>query len=104
MHNENKPASNQQYWKNVEAFIQQANELAAEQGMDSVSSGLLFAAARFSAFNAATKYNDAEQLNQDKEEAVKYFTSLFRKMFDENMEEYSQHFDSMIQQKQADDA
>ncbi len=89
-------AANQQYWKNVDEFIQLANRLAEQQGMDRVSSGLLYAAARFSAFNAATKYGDREQLQQDSAEAVKYFTSIFRGMFEENIADYSEHFEKYI--------
>lgn len=93
---------NKRYWENVDAFIHHANDLAGEQGMDSVSSGLMYAAARFCAFNAATKYSDVDHLQQDKEEAVKYFTSIFRKMFDENMEEYKNNFAELVQGQSPD--
>ena len=89
-------SANEDYWKKVETFINLANELAATEGMDSVSSSLLLAAARFSAFNAASKYQDADSLETDKDEAIKYFTSIFNRMFRENMDEYIAGFDTFF--------
>ncbi len=96
-----KPSADDDYWKKVETFINLANELAATDGMDSVSSSLLLAAARFSAFNAASKYQDAGSLDTDKDEAIKYFTSIFNRMFRENMDEYVAGFDTYFKQAES---
>ncbi|HED14073.1 MAG TPA: DUF3144 domain-containing protein [Gammaproteobacteria bacterium] len=87
------------YWKNVDLFIDLANQCA--QGGDAGSSGstLLFAAARFSAFLVATRYDSKDALAQDKEKAKKHFVDIYEKMFIENLEEYTSNFDDYIQQE-----
>ncbi len=92
---ENNPA-NDVYWKIIEEFIDQANHISSTQGLDSVSSALMYAAARFSAFNAASKYDSADALSVDKQEAVKYFSETFKKMFQQNMDEYEKNFEKYI--------
>jgi len=92
----------EQYWKNVDTFISAANKMSTDQGIDNTSSTLLYAAARFSAFNAASKYKEAEALSLDKEEAIKYFTATFTKMFQQNMDDYEKNFDQYFK-SQAED-
>lgn len=89
---EKQAQESEQYWKNIELFIHQANKISTHQGLDNTSSSLLYAAARFSAFNAVSKYKDVASMAQDKEEAIKYFTSTFNKMFQQNMDDYEKNF------------
>ena len=98
----NQAQESEQYWKNIELFINQANDMSAAQGMDNTASSFLYAAARFSAFNATSKYKTAESLAQDKEEAVKYFTATFKKMFQQNMDDYESNFNQYFK-SQPDD-
>jgi len=90
--NHQQTQESEQYWKNIALFINQANDISAGQGLDNTSSSFLYAAARFSAFNAASKYKDVESLTQDKEEAIKYFTATFNKMFRQNIDDYENNF------------
>ena len=94
---EQKNEANEQYWSHVDLFISQANQLSPEQGLDHTSSTLLYAAARFNAFNASSKYKNADALAQDKDEAVKYFTASFEKMLRQNLDDYEKNFKQYIQ-------
>jgi len=85
--------TNEQFWKNIESFIHQANKMSNDQGLDNTASSFLYAAARFSAFNAVSKYKDVQSMSLDKEEAIKYFTATFNKMFQQNMDDYENNFD-----------
>ena len=84
---------NETFARRVEQFIELANHFAEQDGLDMIASSLLFAAARFGAFNAARKYNDADTLAQDGEEAAKYFADIYRKMYKQNTDEYVDNFD-----------
>ena len=97
-------ASIELYWKTVDQFIEQANQLSREHGMDHVATTLMYAAARFSAFNAASKYTSVDALKLDKDEAIKYFTDTFRKMFKQNMDDYEKNFDQYIANNKQENA
>ncbi len=102
--NKDQQAVNDRYIERVDAFIKQANQFAEAEGADSVSSSLLYAATRFSAFNASRKYTQADKLAQDKTEALKYFSDIFRKMFQENMEDYIKNFDNYFKEPDTTDS
>jgi len=50
-----------------------------------VSSSTLFAAARFNSFIVASTSESQNDLIESKEEAIKYFTEQYKKMFTKNM-------------------
>ncbi|BDM65524.1 hypothetical protein NFHSH190041_29760 [Shewanella sp. NFH-SH190041] len=70
----------------ADQFIALANQLVQqEQDVGKVGTALRFAAARFNAFEAAIKSAD---LAAEKENALEWFTSEFREMLNDNLEDH----------------
>ncbi|KZZ62545.1 hypothetical protein A3762_12425 [Oleiphilus sp. HI0125] len=77
-----------EFWERADKIIAVANEQAKEFDIGKVSSSTLYAAARYCAFNVASSADDVEEMQQDKEEAIRYFVGQFQKMLTENLDEY----------------
>jgi len=88
-----------EFWVRADAIIHLANEQCKNAPNGKVSSSLLYAAARFSAYNVAANVGDLEEMKSDKEEAIKFFTEQFKKMLIENMDDYIENFDQYIAPK-----
>ncbi len=84
------------YWNQVEAFINQANEAcdAADPGI--VAAALLNAAARFNAFVVAHSSLDKNEFAEAVEGTTNYLTGRFREHLKEHMEDYREHYTSLI--------
>ena len=81
-----------EFWERADQIIALANEQVQDSTIGKVSSSLLYAAARFNSFNVATSANDVEEMEKDKEEAVRYFTEQYKKMLIENLDDYIENF------------
>ncbi len=67
-------------------FINLANDLSDDWATPLLSAAIMFAAARFNAFNFQTM--DGDETNR--EEAIRYYTEQYSKMLRENMKELAQ--------------
>lgn len=73
------------FWNLAERFINLANEQAQELSPDMVNSALQYAAARFNAFIVAT---NSEELEDERDEAVRYLTNHYRELLRESLNDY----------------
>jgi hypothetical protein len=83
----------QEFWDRADEIIALANKQVQGSTVGKVSSSLLYAAARFNSFNVANSASDLEEMKEDKEEAVQYFTEQYRKMLKENLDDYIENFE-----------
>lgn len=67
----------------ADEFIHLANDLSDDWALPLLSAAIMFAAARFNAFNFQS--TDGEVANR--EEAIRYYTEQYNKMLRENMKE-----------------
>ena len=81
----------------VDAFIAVANQQVPESSVDDVNTAILYSAARFNAFSVARSVDSAETLQQEKQEAIKYFTQRYAELLEKNMDEHISRFDSFSQ-------
>ncbi|MDA3922562.1 MAG: DUF3144 domain-containing protein [Salinisphaera sp.] len=72
----------------IDVLNRQANEVPTGQ----VSASAMYATARFNAFQVAAGSGDAEELAAQRAHAVEYFTSQYRKMFEDHIDECLKHF------------
>jgi hypothetical protein len=84
------------YWHRVDAFINLSNELSAGAVPDEVGASLLYSAARFNAFLVAKMANNAENMAQEKQQALDYFTDHFRSMLAANLEDFTVNYDKYM--------
>lgn len=81
----------------ADALIDMLNRQANEVSTGQVSASAMYATARFNAFQVAAGSGDAEELAAQREHAVEYFTSQYRKMFEDHIDECLKHFDRYTQ-------
>lgn len=67
----------------ADEFINLANELSDDWALPFLSAAIMFAAARFNAFNFQSIDGDNEKI----EEAIGYYTEQYNKMLRENLKE-----------------
>jgi hypothetical protein len=85
-------APEQEFWERADKVIALANEQCDECTVGEVSSSLLYATARFNAFNIASSSIDIEELKNDKDEAIRYLTEQYNKMLTENFDDHIENF------------
>jgi len=86
-----------EFWDRADEVIALANNQCNNAAMGTVSSSLLYAAARFNAFIVASMADDAEDMQNDKDKAIEYFTEQYKKMFTENFDNYLENYETYIQ-------
>jgi hypothetical protein len=86
------------FWDRADAFIHLANRQCAEAPAGKVSASLLYAASRFNAFVVASGMASSAALDAAKAETIDYFTREFRKMLEDNLDDYIQNFDKYTNQ------
>ena len=84
---------NDAFWARTDAVIQLANTQCEAVEADDVNASLLYAAARFSSFLIAAQAEDRDALQQGRDDALDYFTSQFRQLLAENIDDYLENFD-----------
>lgn len=77
----------------ADAVIDLLNRQAQDVPTGQVSASVMYAAARFNAFQVAATAGSAEAMREDREEAVNYFASQYRKMFEDHFDECLANFE-----------
>lgn len=68
----------------ADQFIALANEYAKTQAKERVGAALMYAAARYNAYEASTK---SKNLAADKPDAMAWYSREYRRMFEANLDE-----------------
>ena len=84
------------FFERADAYIDVANQQAAEVNRGKVSASMMFATARFNAWVSASGTDSGEELASVKTEALDYFVTEYRKMLEENLDEYIEHFEKYM--------
>lgn len=92
-----KPAPGPEFWERADQIIALANEQCEQSRGNEVATSLLYAAARFNAFLVASKTNDVVKMQQEKDDAVAFFTEQYRRMLTDNFNDYIANFDKYTQ-------
>ncbi len=91
--------SSQQFWQRADEYIKMANTQAQNDSVGDVGSSLLYAAARFNAFNVAFNVDGVEEMKKHKDDAVQFYTDQFKKMLKENLDDYINNYEKYIPTK-----
>ena len=68
----------------ADKFIDLANEFTKTEPKERVGAAIMFAAARYNAFEAFSK---SSNLSRDKDDAVNWYTREYKRMLDTNMDD-----------------
>ena len=89
------------FYERADAHIHLSNDQISEDvTKGKVSASMMYATARFNSWVSACGWNSAEEMAASKEETIEYFVTEYRKMLDENMDDYIKHFQSYMQVNQ----
>ena len=91
-----KSDSDKEFFERADAYITLANEQATNVSRGKVSASMMFATARFNAWVSASGTDSGEELASVKEEALEYFMTEYRKMLEENLDEYIEHYEKYM--------
>lgn len=84
------------FFERADAHIHLSNDQLKEIEHGRVSASMMFALARFNAWVNAREFLSAEQMQTGKNEAIEYFTNEYRKMLEENLDDYIANFNQYM--------
>ena len=82
------------FYDRADAHIHLANKHSDGVGIGKVSASLLYAASRFNAFVIGARSTSAADMQAARGEALDYFADQFRRMLEDNVDDYIANFDS----------
>ena len=86
----------EKFYERADAHIHLSNEQLADFGGGKVSASMLYSVARFNAWLSACGFNSAKEMAAAKDETIAYFATEYRKMLEENLNDYISNFDKYI--------
>ena len=88
----------EKFYERADAHIHLSNEQITESvTKGKVSASMMYATARFNSWVTACGWHSSEEMAAGKEETIEYFVTEYRKMLNENIDDYINNFQSYIQ-------
>jgi hypothetical protein len=85
-----------EFWNRANALINLANAQCDAAHPNEVAASTMYAASRFNAFIVAKSTGSAENMKQEKERVLEYFTDQFRKMMESNLDDFTENFENYM--------
>jgi len=88
----------ERFYERADAHINLANEHINIQQTSPVlaNDSFLYGAARFNAWIAAASFTNSEDLKNNKENALEYFTNAYRTMLEEHLNDYIENYETYM--------
>lgn len=86
-----------QFFARADAHIRLSNEQLSDANRSQVSASMLFAASRFNAWLIASGAKSGSEMEESRDDMIKYFVEQYRLMLEENVGDYIKNFDSYMQ-------
>lgn len=86
-----------EFYERADAHIHLSNDQINEKvTMGKVSASNMYVTARFNAWVSACGRNNGQEMAASKQETLKYFVAEYRKMLEENLDDYIENFESYM--------
>lgn len=86
-----------EFYARADAHIHLSNDQISENvGKGKVSASNMYATARFNAWVSACGWHSGQELADAKQESLEYFVTEYRKMLEENFDDYIENFESYM--------
>ena len=72
------------------------NQISKDIPLGKISGSMMYSTARFNAWMSAYSFNNRDEMRLQKKETIEYFVEEFRKMLNENLDDYIENFDSYM--------
>lgn len=93
------------FFDRADKHIHLSNEqISKEVTKGKVSASMMYATARFNSWVSACGWLNAGEMAAAREETIEYFVTEYRKMLEENMDDYIDNFQSYMRQGDESDA
>jgi hypothetical protein len=92
------------FYDRADAHIHLSNDQMSEVSCGKVSASMMYAAARFNAWVSACGFDSRAEMAKSKGETLEYFVAEYRKMLEENLDEYIEKFEQHMKGKSASEA
>lgn len=86
------------FFKRADAYINLANEQLGSESRGTVSASMMYGVARFNAWVGACDCDSKDEMKAAKQEMVDYFVAEYKRMLEENLDDYINNFDDFIKQ------
>lgn len=84
------------FYDRADAHIHLSNDQVKGVSSGKVSASMMYATARFNAWLAAYGCKNAESMKELRAKNIEYFVGEYRKMLEENLDDYIDNFDDYI--------
>jgi hypothetical protein len=84
------------FFARADAHIQLSNEQLGDSSRGKVSASMMYATARFNAWVSSCDFESSTDMAEAKAKAIEYFVAEYRKMLDENLDDYIRNFDDYM--------
>ena len=86
-----------EFYSRADAHIHLSNDQISEKaGMGKVSASNMYATARFNAWVSACGWQNRQEMAEAKKDTLEYFVTEYRKMLEENLDDYIENFESYM--------
>ena len=86
-----------EFYDRADAHIDLSNDQVPKAGSGKVCASMIYATARFSSWLAARGFSSGAEMKESRQKTIDYFLSEYRKMLEENMDDYIDNFDTYMQ-------
>jgi len=84
------------FYDRADAHIHLSNDQLKDIGGGKVSASMMFALARFNSWVSAGGFKSSEEMKEKREEIIEYFSDQYRKMLEDNLDDYIENFEKYM--------
>ncbi len=84
------------FFERADAHINLSNEQLTDTSNGKVSASMMYSTARFNAWLSACGFYNAQEMKDAREETVNYFVNEYKKMLEENLDDYIKNYDEYM--------
>ena len=86
-----------EFYERADAHIHLSNSQITEKiGAGKVSASFMYSVTRFNAWVSACGWHSGKEMAEAKEETIEYFVTEYKKMLEENMDDYISNFEKYM--------
>lgn len=84
------------FFERADEHINLSNDQLSTSTRGKVSSSMMYSVARFNSWISACGFNSKKEMEDAKEETIKYFVTEYEKMLKENLQDYIDNYDKYM--------
>ena len=86
-----------EFYKRADEHIKLSNnQISKDVPLGEVSASMMYSTTRFNSWMSAYRFNNGDEMREQKKETIEYFVEEYRKMLTENLDDYIENFDSYM--------